>query len=287
MKLLKKLIPLASVASVAAVVAPLATSCGQGWYDASKKLDTTDWAQIAHPTTWTTEEAAEKDYLEAVLADKTILEHDFMYNANGMYNDFKEMEEQSEGVIDLNIKSFKWLIQDVSVRKITKEVEWTDQTEWYLLSMKTGVNINVVADIDGKIPFIEEYIEELQGRLTLKANLTIKLTDFPISATVEYVDGEGETRGDNAVGLYVGEEWWKEPGIAPWAYSYSGSASAKYRNPHDQSLNLNINLKGKKAFDHTNWEDTQWDTDPLGSLTLSFLSNVQSYYLKDVLVQHE
>ncbi len=83
MKLINKLLPVATLGSVAAIITPLTTSCASGYtynIDLLKSIDTNGWAIAEYDSEPTLEEAVE-DYYEAISEDHDILIHDFMWGA--------------------------------------------------------------------------------------------------------------------------------------------------------------------------------------------------------------
>lgn len=81
MKLINKLLPVATLGSVAAIVIPLTTSCGSGYkynIDLLKSIDTNGWIVAEYDNPIDPEQAVE-DYYKAISENHDILTHDFMW----------------------------------------------------------------------------------------------------------------------------------------------------------------------------------------------------------------
>ena len=83
MKLINKLLPVATLGSVAAIVTPLTTSCGSGQnltsFDLQSIYDTTDWL-VSETESCRIQDAID-EYADAVSEDKNVFLHDVWYGA--------------------------------------------------------------------------------------------------------------------------------------------------------------------------------------------------------------
>lgn len=188
MKLLKKLLPLASAASVAAIVAPIASSCGpsSGWlkanYDLNPKLEgyaICPESELPPQDDWAT---ATKRYAQLMTADTQFVYNEYTY----WLSELDWVLTSIPAVINVMYPSSELNIVYLDVNslrsKITNfKVDATNYTFTY--DLKTKINLDLVIELP---PLEEELLIDPQFKFNLTVNFDAHYEKCPFTVWVDY-----------------------------------------------------------------------------------------------------